>query len=409
MSFSVRGKVALKIELRRAGGYLMELVNEIAQLSREIKETAHIGRTNRLITRQNRLYEQAEASPANTELFRALLNHPDPDVQMTTAWYCGWRRFMVQDAEATVSGLVARGGEIGSRAARWLDSRERMAAGISRALEIPRVLPFPGAPACHSRDAVIGAIRTRFSGRRVEEMSALIRRAILLRPTEAANDPRSSRFGGLPIMAPGHSWPEGELEPLVFIGQINCAELYAAVGETPLPSEGLVQFFCDHDDVHGCEPTFEYAVIYCPSADGLRLTEPPVEDFEPTVQCGLAFYETMELPHPNSSAIQALRLDDTETSLYEAMYGELFAEPGKNWKYHCDNSKLFGWPDLLQGDLVDYSYVEPDFDLLLQIGEYHDGASSQSWGPGGIVYAAISDDDLGKRDFTNAQIVTQVT
>jgi hypothetical protein len=56
-----------------------------------------------------------------------------------------------------------------------------------------------------------------------------------------------------------------------------------------------------------------------------------------------------------------------------------------------DHSKLFGWPDLIQRDLeVFRNETNADARLVLQIGNYDNGAEDWYWGPGGLVYFALS-------------------
>lgn len=74
-------------------------------------------------------------------------------------------------------------------------------------------------------------------------------------------------------------------------------------------------------------------------------------------------------------------------------------------RFHdIDTSKLFGWPELIQRDL-DCTWSrggESRSQLLLQVGQYDNGAESHWWGPGGLLYFMISDADLAQRRLDRA-------
>jgi hypothetical protein len=59
----------------------------------------------------------------------------------------------------------------------------------------------------------------------------------------------ASRFGGTPLAPPDWQWPTLKGEPLLFVGQINCAELRGLPGAELLPSSGLLGFFGDYASV----------------------------------------------------------------------------------------------------------------------------------------------------------------
>lgn len=386
---------------------LSSLIDEVARLTSELKFTDHIGRHNRLISQQERLFQQIYAEPAKIEILRALLNHADPDVRLTTAWKCGWQQIMLEDAERTIRSLQAESGDIGSEAAEWLQSRQRMAEGIAQVPDAERQLSFPEPLKAWTEAELHRLIRNRFAAPRADDITALMRRAVRIWPCAYSGDPLGSRLGGLPMLLPRQRWISVDGEPLLFLGQINCAELYAAVGDTSLPRTGVLSFFGDHDEVHGCGPNLGGAVLYAAGVDRLKPKGPPLEDFEPHVQCALSFQESFELPDPKSSAVEELEL----TAAEEAVYSELIHEIDQRHEFDTDRSKLLGWPNLIQRDLAEdgFADVQPDDVLLMQIGSYHDGENWQDWGPGGLIYFTISEESLAEAKFEGAQMSAQCT
>jgi uncharacterized protein YwqG len=212
----------------------------------------------------------------------------------------------------------------------------------------------------------------------------------------------------------GWIWPceDQYEEPFWFLAQINCAELGQLARAFGLPSEGLLAFFGDHDDVNGCDPTGGGACFYFPDTSLLAPAALPLDDFTPQISCGLGFYETFELPHPFSSPIEALDLRKEEGDLYSHLW--------KSFKYFGlseergigdDNSKLFGWPDLVQGELTQLGAHNDSKKarLLLQLGDYHDGTEWHWWGPGGLVFFTLGEKDIAEANFGRAEIEGQCT
>jgi uncharacterized protein YwqG len=196
---------------------------------------------------------------------------------------------------------------------------------------------------------------------------------------------------------------------MLFLAQINCADLGPRAESFKLPASGVLSFFGDHDDVNGCGGYNGGAVYYFQDPQILALAPPPLDDFEPLITCDMDFYETLELPHPFSEAVQALDFDDDEKDAYHDLYAA-FAHFGfdENLPLNdMDISKLFGWPDLVQHEIED-AYSERTR-LLLQLGEYHDGTELCGWGPGGLLYFMMRPRDLTSWSFGQAELTVQCT
>jgi uncharacterized protein YwqG len=242
---------------------------------------------------------------------------------------------------------------------------------------------------------------------RARTLLPLLRRTIRIWPRARGDDPRASCFGGLPVLPPGYVWPSFEDEPFLFLAQINCGEVHAAIGPNPLPERGLLQFYGDHDEVTGCGPTGSSAVLYFTDPGALLPAPAPIRDFLELPRCGLDFYETAELPDPLSDVIAGLRLSGAEQDAYRKLRREV-AAPGGAGPRDDRQSQILGWPDLIQRDLgADCGEPDAGRSLLLQIGWHHDGARWQDWGPGGLVYFILGQRGIEEARFDLAAMEMQ--
>ncbi len=381
---------------------------EIAALTAKMEATDHIGRHNRLFTRRSRLFDAIDADPERLALLRTLLEYPQSSVRMVAAWRCGWRQVLLDEAERVVTELAEQRDEIGREAQSWLESRTRMASEYRREQPPPRTLSYDSMPAGCSRAAATELISGSVPEERARTFLPLLRRAIRIWPRAHADDPGASCFGGLPMLPEGCAWPSCEDEPSLFLGQINCAELHAAVGANPFPKRGLLQFYGDHDEVNGCGPGGLSAVLYFPDLGALHPAPAPIVDFVELPGCGVEFYETVELPDPLSDLIARLQLSPGEKKAYADLRGKLAALGGDAGQWPDRPSKLLGWPDLIQRDLgEDFGEIGAGEALFLQIGSYHDGAEWQDWGPGGLVYFILSETAIAEARFERAAMEMQ--
>lgn len=86
---------------------------------------------------------------------------------------------------------------------------------------------------------------------RLDEVRALLRPSLRLRLLELEPEPDDddpleparSRFGGEPDLPPDLAWPSVGGEPLVFVAQLDLAELAGFEEAAELPREGLLAFF----------------------------------------------------------------------------------------------------------------------------------------------------------------------
>ena len=93
--------------------------------------------------------------------------------------------------------------------------------------------------------------------------------------SEAPIVPACSKFGGAPDLPSEFAWPQHELGPYRFIGQINLAELPS--GAHGLPETGLLSVFYAHDEKGEAfwgDPNYVRA-YYFVALDRLEAVDPP--------------------------------------------------------------------------------------------------------------------------------------
>jgi uncharacterized protein YwqG len=251
-----------------------------------------------------------------------------------------------------------------------------------------------------------------FAGR----VQSLARPAIGLWPQRPRGElpVAASRLGGMPHAPPDWSWPLCQMEPLFFLGQINCAELRGFLAAEKLPASGLLAFFADHDAVNGRTDFYEesFAVHHWTDLDRLVPAKPPIELLEIFPLCALAFRPMIEFPDPTSRFIAGLNWNDDDKSAYydlrEAIRDHGIPESAGGLVGH---SKLFGWPDWVQYESEEMAELDKlhGLNLLLQLDAFTDGTRWAEWGGGGSLYFMIRDADLAARRFDRCEFEMQGT
>jgi uncharacterized protein YwqG len=402
-----------------------ELLELFASISQEIETVDHVGRVNRLHdTRRRVVAAIKDRSDGTVRALLPLVSHDDPHVRWGAAFY--YDEIEPNTCVRVLRELASRKDAIGRKAASSLEWAEKLS--ITPSSETTQDAPAPRAPSPRAsrlcrHDAPAGMSRAElesllfdaFPRETATTLMALARPAIRVwpQPLARASD-TGSRFGGLPIVPKNWQWPTTEVwpksaglaflnmsreerspmpqEPNWFLGQINCADLQGLAARDLLPNAGIFSFFGDSDLVTGCTGSWDYGGLYFFSGDDLVRAAEPIEDFETLPICGLAFSDAIDLPDPSSSVIKNLALDKLLSDQYFEIRQRV-SHYGVNAERYdtLDCSKLFGWPDLIQRDLEAFE-DEKDADgrLLLQIGSYDNSVESWSWGPGGLVYFALS-------------------
>lgn len=392
------------------GEDLNALLAELRAKTEDIAVTEHVGHLNRLFSQREEIVAKIEAHPAGTAALAALLDDGDPKVQLYLALRCKNKKINLDAALRTLQRLATHAGPIGWDAKSTLVFTLPEPAADAPAY-VPRTFPFlPRPPGC-GRAKAEEMVAAMLASERAQKVLDVLRASIRIWPSEPSGSPLASRFGGLPATPPGWTWPFAEDEPFVFLAQINCAELGALAKSHHLPDRGLLSFFGDHDDINGL-PANGGAVYYFEYVSGLAITPAPMEEDEPLITCGMAFYETHEVPHPFSNAAAALGISHAQAREEWDAYFDLYVALAQfgfsdTWRLdENDISKLGGWPDLFQGELEAYGGRTH---LLLQLGQFRDGTDLAGWGPGGLLYFTIRPDDLTAKSVERTELTVQCT
>jgi hypothetical protein len=377
----------------------------------------HVGAINRHFKQRIRIVDEfgARSGGAMTALL-PLLQHEDADLVFAAAL-----EFRTRDPalfRATMTTLSQVGGTIGAQATRMLDAPPLSPSAPRKVLpaDHPGFWPVcnPPPPAMTDRDLVTRLFASL--PRAAEQLVRLIVPAIGLwpQPARAEAPIDGSRLGGMPYAPQGWTWPVAATEPMLFIGQINCAEIAGLPGAEQLPSTGLLSFFGDHDTAMGCLLTGQGgAVFYWPDTSGLVAAEPPLEILTVFPRVDLLFRPQWDLPDPESSLLDGILDDAQSREAYRTIHRALRSHglPEEQQGHPCNRARLLGWPDLLQGE--DFLFtLDQSFDqyrLLLQLDSYTDGKDFVDWGPGGFLYYFITRDDFAERQWDNAEFAIQFT
>lgn len=361
-----------------------ELEQAYAANIQAAKATEHVGRHNRLVRRASKIFQELRGRGQAREVFARLANHSDEEVRR---WAQGEVNWLDRPAPAAPP-------ETRSKGRFWP--------------QIEWQCDRPPTPAL-SRDEIAECLQREVPEYR-DRLIALCLPAIGLWPQRRAElAPTASRFGGLPLAPADWQWPVVEEEPLLFVGQINCAELSGLAGAEQLPASGLLAFFGDHDAVTGCFPFDSHCVFHWPDVERLmpaKVRPDPIEVF-PT--CTLVPRPILDMPHPDSRAVGDLGLNEHQRRSYFDAWLEI-RDHGipPDCASYASLSKLLGWPALVQNELQMFN-SDGAVRLLLQVDKYCNGEQSHYWGPGGRLFYVLPEPDLRARNFRSCELEGQFT
>lgn len=263
---------------------------------------------------------------------------------------------------------------------------------------------------------------------RAEAILALARPAIELLPTEQPGEPErtgGSRYGGRPDLPDDIAWPLAGSEPLLFLAQLDFAELAPHDRGGRLPNDGMVWFFTDGDSAMGATPPGgeEWQVFYRAGTPALKRRQPPPaeiwlgEPIYPEILPNLAlgFRPFLSLPGMLSPRYAPLKLTEPER---DALFAVQDAMSGAEPLPTCH--KVLGYPEPAQGEVEeclsgglpfrerprddDPSHLQ----LLLQIDSVFDIASTRfCWGDAGKLYFMLHEQDLAARRFDRTMFAMQ--
>jgi hypothetical protein len=208
-------------ELSRLSG--TELAHAYVTSVEAEEATEHIGRQNRLSRHRRNIVEALKTRGEALQVLERLAEHSNGQVRA--------------NAKGALDRLDKPAQEFAPEPLRW-----------------PQILwqcDHPP-PAALTRDEIAERLRRSVPASR-DRLMDLTLPAIGLWPQRRADIPAAaSRFGGTPLAPPDWEWPTFEDEPMLFVGQIDCAELRGLPGAELLPAHEVLAFFGDHDAVQGC-------------------------------------------------------------------------------------------------------------------------------------------------------------
>ena len=357
------------------------LASAYAENVQASEATEHVGRKNRYSQQKNRIFQELKARGVAREVLQRLLDHPDATVRSS--------------ANSDI---------------RWLNRPAPQVPTADPALPAYVTWQCDNLPPPALTRAEVAQRLRSASPEFCDRLFALALPAIGLWPQRpgAASLATASRLGGTPVAPPDWQWPIVDDEPLLFVGQINCAELAGMPGSELLPLSGLLAFFGDHDGLMGCRIEARDIAIY--HWIDIECPVPAVAPIAPSVVfplCGLVLRTLIDLPDPHSRAVQNLSLSEEQVSRYATEWKNLRRHgipDGIEWS--CSFSKLLGWPALVQwGDPLEFSRP---LRLLLQLDDYCNGEECHYWGgAGGSIYFVIPEDELRAQNFAACEFDIQ--
>ena len=230
-----------------------------------------------------------------------------------------------------------------------------------------------------------------------------------------------SKIGGNPDLETDFEWPAHNGTPLTFLVQFDLADVFASLGETELPSQGMLSFFYEAEaQPWGDESSDEGAwkVIWTPDVDRLARRGSPSS---PLPTLGVETVPAISIPEWDSLPIDDLTLSEQESDAYRDVQerltpqrpehqilgyaGEIQSDP----RWECEVAAS-GWPQTaspsereartqeIQRDLVRWR-------LLFQLDT--DERAGMIWGDMGMLYFMIDVDDLREHRFENTRLVLQ--
>ena len=289
---------------------------------------------------------------------------------------------------------------------------------------------------------------------------AMKRTSLLLneskRPIPAKPNPKNplskahSKIGGAPCLPAEFEWPRYstpatehnaavDSAPLTFVAQIDCQEVYEALGEeTLLPRSGMLWFFYEMSDQRwGFDPADEGCarVIYADIPFDQLTPTPPPEDLEEEYRFqpyALTFEKEVSLPDYEEACDYLNFPEDGDDwdDYDEAKYEYLGVDYDEDEDYTMVN-RLFGYANLIQGSMLEQCELTStgvytgrkwpemtedekqslkeraaEWQLLLQVA-YSEKDDARMFGDCGNLYFYIRKEDLAACRFDKIWMVLQ--
>lgn len=230
-----------------------------------------------------------------------------------------------------------------------------------------------------------------------------------------------SKFGGIPYL-PKEEIPPADAEgrQLRLLAQINFAQMPE---NSTFPSEGILQFWCLNDDVSGADFNNYTAndtsrILYWPEVDGCISREEITAKYRPyydeedyfpvSTEAGVLFTKAEEGMTSGDYRFEALFLKTWKKYYPEAelkCFADLPDEAIEDEYNEISGfgHKMGGYPAFTQWDPREHDSVIGDHTvLLLQVDSAGTSKCDIMWGDSGVCNFFITEEDLKKKDFSNA-------
>ncbi|MGH7328882.1 MAG: DUF1963 domain-containing protein, partial [Polyangiaceae bacterium] len=251
--------------------------------------------------------------------------------------------------------------------------------------------------------------KPKLAGITVAELLTVIRPAIAFYIEKAAKIPvGKSKFGGKPDMPAKMKWPnfQGDRDRMMpFLLQVNLAEVTKFDREGLLPKKGMLYFFSDTspDEIE------DFRVLYTDDKKLVRRDFPDdlvdrkdEEDFVAQLpEYKAKFFEVFTLPSLELLRERA-RLTDADERALSNLKEKLVTLAYKKLPAEC--SRLLGWPDCLQDEIVT---TEKEI-VLLQLNGWELSPKNihevfEHWCSDGLIHVVMKADALKKKAFAKAR------
>ncbi len=280
----------------------------------------------------------------------------------------------------------------------------------------------------------------------------------------------ASKMGGDPDVPVAFDWPVGDERPLVFLMQLNLADVAGFRTSQFAARDGMLYFFNDTEPISELEGTFDVVNVTTSRSQLQRTRNPAANKDEPCIDedhsdgipvgksfypCSLAFSEELSLPDSHSPTVwgdvfgknQAF-VDDYRTyrqqldpnrnpydvrqatppreftagqvadfsaysslrDKYLALYYDWIVQGKLSWEcWECDPHDASFYDHHIFGYCQPVQWepeLLPGEQLLLQLDTHT--APGWMWGDMGKLYFWILEGDLAKNDFSNVQFDVQI-
>jgi hypothetical protein len=204
-----------------------------------LKAIEHVGAHNRFVTTVVALEKEMLARcGGRPDLFEPILSNEDPAVRMAASYQ--FREAKPELFRAVMTELSSQPGEIGQDARYSLATMDAPTPiyDKSEAPRSPHTYWQANNPPTEAmtRDEIEQRLRV-IAPDCCDQLMNFARPAIGLWPQRPRADlpVTASKLGGMPYAPRGFEWPVAATEPMLFLGQINCADLKGFPGAEQLP------------------------------------------------------------------------------------------------------------------------------------------------------------------------------